>query len=254
MRSARHTPTSASSPSRAPGPASLATPVPPQRARPVLVFIDADCRAETGWLQAAVDAVAGDVAHAVVGGDVRIDFVDPKRLTGIEAYEAVFAYRQKLYIESRRFSGTGNLAMGAPVLAAVGPFAGIETAEDIDWGERATAAGFPARYVAAMRIYHPGRTDFAQLQRKWARHIAHFHHAHVAAGKSAARWYALALATLVSSLWHAPRILTSNQLSGIGNRWRGIKVLLRIRFWRCAEMLRAAAGRNRGASAWNPAA
>uniref|UniRef100_UPI003F721342 glycosyltransferase family 2 protein n=1 Tax=Polymorphobacter sp. TaxID=1909290 RepID=UPI003F721342 len=66
----------------------------------LLAFIDADCRAAPGWLQAAVDALtAGDI----VGGDVCIDFVDPARLTGIEAYEAVFAYRQRMYIEKLGF-------------------------------------------------------------------------------------------------------------------------------------------------------
>ncbi|WP_416908768.1 MAG: glycosyltransferase [Polymorphobacter sp.] len=124
-----------------------------------LAFIDADCTAAPGWLQAALNALDHGPANTIVGGDVRIGFVDPHHLTGIEAYEAVFAYRQRMYIEKMGFSGTGNLAMTTDILASVGPFGGIEIAEDKDWGNRATAKGYRIRYVEAMRIYHPGRHD-----------------------------------------------------------------------------------------------
>lgn len=217
---------------------------------PLLAFIDADCRAERGWLQAAVDAVAADPAHSVVGGDVRIDFIDPVHLTPVEAYEAVFAYRQQWYIATLQFSGTGNLAMGREVLAAVGPFAGIEVAEDRDWGRRAAAAGYAARYVAPMRIYHPGRTSFEQLTRKWQRHIGHDYHDHVAAGRSGLRWRLLALAVFASAFVHAPRVLRSDRLSGLANRARGIGVLVRIRAWRCREMWRVARVGGASEQAW----
>ena len=219
---------------------------------PILAFIDADCRAETGWLQTLVDAVESDPAHGIVGGDVRIDFVDAQRLTAIEAYESVFAYRQRWYIQTQHFSGTGNLAMGAHVFAAVGPFKGIETAEDIDWGRRAYALGYAARYVDAMRIYHPGRTDFGQLARKWQRHVAHEFHDHITAGRSLARWYPLSVAVLGSALVHGVRMFTSPKLRGIDNRLRGLGVLFRIRAWRCREMLRLARSGETGlVTEWN---
>lgn len=207
---------------------------------PVLAFIDADCRAEAGWLQAAVSAVEPDPDRNIVGGDVRIDFRNAPQLTALEAYEAVFAFRQQFYIEKRQFSGTGNLAMGPAVHAAVGPFGGIDIAEDADWGQRAHAAGFRTRYLAPMRIYHPARTSFAELQRKWQRHIAHDLHSHRAAGRPAWRWTLQSLLVLASIPVHAPRLFTSDRLSGLGNRWRGLGILVRIRLWRVAEMRRAA--------------
>ena len=208
---------------------------------PLLAFIDADCIADPGWLQAAVDAIEGDPDHRVVGGDVRIDFRTPPRLTALEAYEAVFAFRQKFYIEKRRFSGTGNLAMGRAVHAAVGPFAGIDTAEDQDWGRRATTAGYTIRYVPAMCIAHPARTSFAELQRKWRRHIAHELHDHRAARRPTWRWLALALAVVASIPVHGTRMFTSPRVSGLGNRLKGLGILARIRVWRFGEMLRVAA-------------
>jgi GT2 family glycosyltransferase len=212
----------------------------------LLVFIDADCRAAPGWLQAAVRALeqgAHDgLKDGIVGGDVCIDFLNDARLTGIEAYEAVFAYRQRMYIEKMGFSGTGNLGTFKPVLADVGPFGGIDIAEDKDWGQRATAKGYRVRYIDDMRIYHPGRTSFAELQRKWQRHIAHSLAAHHKAGKPLWRWQLFCTALILSIPVDGLRLLFSPRLSGLKNRLRGIGVLARLRLWRARQGLLAARG------------
>lgn len=221
-------------------------------AAPVLAFIDADCRAAPGWLQAAVEAVEAVPGRAVAGGEIRIDFVDPARPTAIEAYEAVFSFRQRWYIATKAFSVTANLAMAAPVHAAVGPFGGIAIKEDYDWGRRAAAAGFATRYVAGMLVYHPARADFAALARKWQRHVAHDFEAHVAAGRPLWRWRALALVTFASLFVSARHMLFSDRLTGLRNRWRGLVVLTRVRTLRAAEMWRVARpGAQPGNLAWN---
>ena len=214
---------------------------------PVLVFIDADCRAAPGWLQAALDAVGGDPAGAVVGGDIRIDVGDPARLTGMEAYETVFGFRQRLYIERRGFSVTANLAMGAAVLTAVGPFGGIDVAEDLDWGRRAAALGYITRFVPAMRVYHPARPDFASMAAKWRRLTDHERRAHAAAGRPAWRWSLRAIALVASLPVEAARVAVSPKLNGAGTRLRGIGALARIRWFRAGEMLHGGGG----ASGWN---
>ena len=139
----------------------------------VLAFIDADCLADPRWI-AAIRAGFADPAAEILGGDVRIAYTDPERLTLLEAYESIYAYRMDIYIRRDGFTGTGNLAVRRPVLEAVGPFAGLGVAEDIDWGKRATAAGHRITYVPEMRAYHPARTSFSDLLRKWDRHTAHF--------------------------------------------------------------------------------
>jgi GT2 family glycosyltransferase len=215
---------------------------------PALAFIDADCRAAPGWLQTAVDAVEKDPQRAVVGGDIRIDFVDPARLTGIEAYEAVFGFRQKMYIETRHFSVTANLAMARCVHAAVGPFAGITLAEDLDWGQRARAAGYPVRYIPAMLVWHPARPTFAALEAKWKRHIRHDWNDYRGPRW---RWQARAVAMALSIPAEAPKLLFSDRLQGLGNRFRGIGVLARIRLFRAAEMLRVMRVTSDDADYWN---
>ena len=216
----------------------------------VLAFIDADCRAAPGWLQAAVDAVESDPGRAVFGGDIRIDFAEPAHPTGIEAFEAVFGFRQQMYIETRHFSVTANLAMDPAVHAVVGGFAGIDRAEDLDWGQRAHALGYVTRYRPDMLVWHPARDSMAALQAKWRRLIRHDWNAHRASGKSLWRWRARAAALVAAVPVEAPRFLLSDRIGGIANMWRGTLVLARIRWYRAAEMLRIIGSRDQ-AAAWN---
>lgn len=217
----------------------------------LLLFIDADCRADQRWIEASVAALSEPRSTGVVGGDVRIDFIDPARLTGLEAYEAVFAYRQKLYIESHGYSGTGNLAVRPDVFDAVGPFGGIEIAEDMDWGRRAAACGHPARYRADMIIYHPARSDMRQLEAKWRRHVAHKVADMRRQGGSAVRLRAQAVVVLLSAMPHSLAMLFSRRLSRLSDRLRGIAVLWRIRRFRFRETLAQLRHDGNAAAGWN---
>jgi glycosyltransferase involved in cell wall biosynthesis len=220
----------------------------------VLAFIDADCRADPDWLRDAVAGLSAPGSTGVVGGDVRIDYLHPARLTPLEAYESVFAYRQKLYIEQRGFSGTGNLAVRREVFDRIGPFGGIDIAEDMDWGRRATASGHPARYRAGMIIYHPARTRFADLEAKWRRHVAHELEDHRRRDGSSLAWRLRAMAVMLSAIPHAGKIMLSDRLSGLSARLAGVGVLFRIRWYRFRQMMaQTARGHGNAAAEWNRA-
>lgn len=217
-----------------------------------LAFIDADCWAGDGWLQAAVDAVEARPGNAVIGGDVRIGVQDHSKITGLEAYESVFAFRQQQYIKKKGFSGTGNLAISREVFEQVGPFGGIEIAEDLDWGQRARNKGFPARYEPKMVIYHPSRGSLDELKDKWRRHLSHAYVAHVRSGKPSVRWYLLAAAVLLSSPIHALKILAAPRLGGVPGKLRGVATLFAIRTWRASEMLSVRTlEKGSGSATWN---
>jgi glycosyltransferase involved in cell wall biosynthesis len=206
----------------------------------ILAFIDADCLAGPGWL-AAAEAAMADPATTILGGDVRIAYADPARLTAIEAYESVYAYRMDRYIAREGFTGTGNLVVRRDVLDAVGPFAGIDVAEDRDWGQRASAKGFVIRYVPEMRVYHPARQSFAELYRKWDRQTAHdYVKAKGVSGRL--RFAVKALAMVPSPLAELPRLLASDRITGPRSRALAFGVLTRIRFYRAGLMLRLLAG------------
>jgi len=214
----------------------------------VLAFIDADCRAEKGWIAAGVAALTH--SSGVVGGDVRIEVANPTRLTPLEAYESVFSYRQRLYIRRDHYSGTGNLMVQRAVLERVGPFAGIGVAEDSDWGKRAAALGHPAAYAPAVIVYHPARKDYAEIESKWRRHIAHDRAVRGQGAVAALKWEARRAVILLSWLPDSVRLLTSPRLRGLGNRLRGVAALIHTRVFRFREM-GVAPERATRAEAWN---
>lgn len=217
----------------------------------IIALIDADCRADPEWIAALTRRLKAEPTDCIVGGDVKIDFSETKRASGIEAYEAVFAYRQKLYITRHGYSGTGNLAFRRHVHAHVGPFAGIGTAEDRDWGQRARRLGLPIVYEPRMIVYHPARPDQASLESKWRRHIAHMLDHHRQTGGSTLTWIARAVAILLSAFAHTPKMLLSPRLDGRSGRWRGLKHLYAIRAYRAAEMIRQARDAGNAAANWN---
>lgn len=218
----------------------------------ILAFIDADCRAHPGWVSAAVGALEHPSSTGVVGGDVQIDLADHTCMTGLEAYESVFAYRQRLYIEKLGFSGTGNLAMRRAIFQKIGPFAGIGVAEDRDWGRRAARQGIVTRYIPQMIVYHPARTDMADMVAKWRRQTAHDLADHRAAGRSTLVWLARAAALVASTPIHGLKIIGSPRLPNWPARLRGLSTLAQIRTLRAREMLvQCARPTHHGARHWN---
>jgi glycosyltransferase involved in cell wall biosynthesis len=203
----------------------------------VFAFIDADCRAHPDWLRAAVQALYSLPSRTILGGDVRIWRNEAGSFTAIEAYESVFAYRFKLYIEQHGFSGTGNLVMFREHFETIGPFAGIEVAEDMEWGQRACSAGFRFRYVPEMIVFHPARRSLEELYAKWDRQIQHY--LNMAQDKPAwrFRWTARALLILGSPIVDSATVFNSDRIQGMSARLKAIMVLCKIRVHRAFKML-----------------
>jgi len=202
----------------------------------ILAFIDADCIATSGWLDIIATYLETHAEVDVIGGDVTIASVDPNRMTGLEAYESIWGYRFRMYVERDGFVGTGNMAVRRELFDRVGGFAGISVAEDVDWSHRARAKGAHLAYVHDMRIATPARKTQAELRRKWDRHIGH-NYAAVRGPKDRIRWTAKALALAVSPLFEGPRIFISGRVSGLGARMRGFACLAQIRLYRARRML-----------------
>ncbi|SFV27714.1 Glycosyl transferase family 2 [Devosia crocina] len=219
----------------------------------ILAFIDADCVAAPGWLAAIEDHFESAPDDALIGGDVRILQRNPQRPTMIEAYESVFAFRMKKYIEERGFTGGGNLAVRTWVFRKVGDFLGINIAEDTEWGLRASSMGYRVRYEPTMVVYHPARRNFAELATKWDRHIAHDLDEIKRGVNWRSRWTLRALAVLASPLAEIPRITVSDRLRGVRARGLAMVGVVCIRLYRGTSMLAAAMGNEnaRTAARWN---
>jgi glycosyltransferase involved in cell wall biosynthesis len=203
----------------------------------ILAFIDADCRAHPDWLRNALRALKFSPERTILGGDVRIWRESKTAITALEAYESVFAYRFKLYIEQHGFCGTGNLVVRHSEFNRVGPFRGIEVAEDIDWGQRARAAGFTFCYVPEMIVFHPARQSLRELFVKWDRHIQHAVNTGSKSAMWRASWIVRAFATMISPAADWTKVIASDRIHGVAARIKAILVLVVVRVYRAYKMI-----------------
>lgn len=200
----------------------------------VLAFTDADCLPGQGWI-AAIESAFADPDRQVIGGDVSIACADQERMTVLEAYESVYGFQTELYVRRDGYAATLNMAVRADIFARVGPFVGLEAAEDREWGQRASALGVRIEYWPSMAVAHPARESLAEINAKWGRHIAHDFNERQG---GMASWMAKALALGVSPLIEAARIARTPQLQGIRNRvlaWAGLSYVrltrMRLMLW-----------------------
>lgn len=202
-----------------------------------LFFLDCDCVPAADWLATALRvAEHGDV----IGGTVTVFDETPAPRSGAEAFETVFAFDNRGYIERKGFSVTANLLTSRRVFDRVGGFrAGMS--EDLDWCRRATAAGFTLRHEEGLRVAHPTRSDWNALVRKWRRLTEEGWGLEGRGPGARIRWALRGLAMPASVLLHAPRVLRSPALTGAEKR-RALATLARLRLRRCGWMLRQAAG------------
>lgn len=204
-----------------------------------LFFIDADCVADPTWLTRA-RAVAGQAD--LVGGRVDVFDETPPPRSGAEAFEAVFAFDFKHYIEVQGFTGAGNLLTRRDVFDAIGGFTN-GVSEDKDWSERAVANGYSLIYDDALVVSHPSRSDWAALRLKWYRLTRELFASHLENGRGRASWGLRGLAMPISIIAHIPKVLRSVDLSW-GDRFRAILALIRLRLQRMIWMVRQSLGQD----------
>lgn len=205
---------------------------------PILVFIDADCVPAPDWL-----TVARRVAPSadLIGGRVDVFDETPPPRSGAEAFEAVFAFNFRNYIEVQGFTGAGNLVTRRDVFEKVGDFTN-GVSEDRDWSMRAVAKGFRLTYEDAMVVSHPSRSDWAALRHKWLRLTRELCASNGFSGRDRLRWGLRGLAMPVSALAHLPKVLLSPKLAGPAERVAATATLLRLRVVRMGWMVRQAIG------------
>ncbi|MDB5423136.1 MAG: hypothetical protein JWQ29_552 [Phenylobacterium sp.] len=199
-----------------------------------LAFTDSDCVPEPGWLADGAAALAG---FDLVGGRMRVLVDDEAHMTGPEAFEAVFAFDNETYVKRKGFTVTANLFCAHKVFDAVGGFR-VGVSEDLEWGQRARAAGYRIGYAPGAVVGHPARRTWPDLQRKWQRLSAETFGLVVSAPGGRTRWLLRSFGLPLSAVAHTPKVLTSPALHTLRDRGRALAVLYRLRLWRFADALR----------------
>jgi glycosyltransferase involved in cell wall biosynthesis len=201
---------------------------------PVLAFTDSDCVPEPQWLATGVAALD---RFEVVGGRVKVLVEDPARMTPEEAFESVFAFDFKTYIEKKGFTGAGNLFCSRETFDQVGAFR-VGLSEDVEWSRRATATGARLGYEPQAVVGHPARSNWGDLRNKWKR--LNFETFGLMAGqpRRRSRWLARSLLLPASAVAHTPKVLMSPELPGVREKLGALGVLYRLRLWRMVDAIR----------------
>jgi len=203
---------------------------------PWLMFVDADCVASPSWL-ARGRAIADE--DAVIGGRVDVFHETQPPQSGAEAFETVFAFHMRSYLEKGAFLGSGNLVTSRKVFETVGGFRPA-VSEDKDWSQRAAKAGFRLGFDDDFAASHPSRQDWSALCAKWRRLASEGFLLEGQGAGGRLRWAAKALLMPASALVHVPRVLRHPGLTG-REKGRALATLAKLRLWRMIWMLRQAA-------------
>ena len=198
-----------------------------------LAFIDSDCVPAADWI--AVARAVGDLGD-LIGGRVDVFDETPPPRSGAQAFETVFAFDFRTYVEKKGFSGSGNLVTRRDVFDATGPFL-TGLSEDLNWCHRATALGFRLAYADHLRVQHPTRDDWPALRRKWRRLTDEGFGINGNTPGARLHWALRAVAMPASAVVHVPKMLRHPTLRDWGERRRGLSTLFRLRLLRMIWML-----------------
>ena len=220
---------------------------------PILAFTDGDCRVDRAWLATILRHFAADPDLDILGGDIRLFPEDPANPSAAEAFECVYAFPQTLYIFRKGYSVTANMATRRRVFDAVGPFAGIEISEDLDWGRRARALGHLTRWRPDAIVLHPARRTMDDLRAKTDRLVSYDFRSDAVGLAGRVRWVVKALALGVSPAAEIPRLLRTDRLAGFRSRRLAFRGLAGIRLYRARRMLEALVSEEvrAGSTRWN---
>jgi glycosyltransferase involved in cell wall biosynthesis len=200
----------------------------------ILAFIDSDCRPSPQWLERGVAALAkADLA----GGRVDVDVVDPAHPTAVEAFEKIFAFDYRRYIEKEGFALTANMFAPRAIFDSVGNFrAGY--AEDVDWGKRASKMGYSWICASDSIVSHPARRDWNELTKKWRRLVRESFVGIQEQPSWRAKWLGRTLLMPISPFFHISNVFQTEEPTTFLFKLKAIAILFAIRWWRFVEGIR----------------
>ncbi|MDX1499441.1 MAG: glycosyltransferase [Woeseiaceae bacterium] len=139
---------------------------------PIIAFTDADCVADPGWIEAALEALEACGADpAMLGG--RIEMLAPGPRPGAaELYDYALGIRQQRFVSRAHFAATANLVATRSTFAVAGAFdERLLSGGDWEWGNRVHRAGILQRYAADAVVRHPLRTSLRAVLGKTRRTV-----------------------------------------------------------------------------------
>jgi glycosyltransferase involved in cell wall biosynthesis len=202
----------------------------------VLAFTDSDCRPDPHWLSEGITALR---AFDFVGGNIKVSVDDEAHMTPVEAFERVFAFRNEIYVNRKKFTAAANMFCPRAVFDAVGRFNSDKVSEDKEWCHRAGDMGYRIGYRSSCIVYHPARRTWDDMMNKLSRMDVDYYRTQINAHGGRLKWLAVTLALPLSALVHTPRVLFSRNLNSPRQRLDATMTLYRQRWRRFLNQLQA---------------
>jgi glycosyltransferase involved in cell wall biosynthesis len=131
----------------------------------IIAFTDSDCVPHCDWLKNAVDYFAVHKDTRRIAGEIAI-LQASDRITAIEAFNKVYAFPQKWYVENVGTSVTANLITYKELFSTVGMFnENLYSQGDSVWAKKASELGLKLDFVPDVIVYHPIR-NWSELVKK----------------------------------------------------------------------------------------
>jgi GT2 family glycosyltransferase len=201
----------------------------------ILAFTDSDCVPEREWL---AEGLAALTHSDFAGGHMKVLVDDPMNMTAADAFETVYAFQNRRYIQRMGWSVTANLFCPREVFDDVGGFHMGVCTEDVEWCHRARDKGYRIGYAAKAVIGHPSRRTWAGLIKKTKReNVDQFGHI-TRNGGGRLKWFVKNLAMPFSAPVHSPQALLNKDLRTFRQRVVAIGVLYYIRMLRATDGIR----------------
>lgn len=197
----------------------------------ILAFTDSDCVPDKRWLE---EGLKGLDSYDLVGGEVEVLVDDPDKLSPAEAFEKVFAFNFKRYIESEKFTGAGNLFCSKSDFEKIGPFK-VGLSEDKEWCHRGVEKGYSLGYVKEAIVGHPARRTWSELKSKWGRIDYETYGLIDKSLKGKICWALRSVAVLASIIPHSLKVMTTTKIQGRHNKVAALKMLILQRSWRFVD-------------------
>ena len=132
-----------------------------------IAFTDSDCIPDKDWLKNGVKYLYDNSDLMRVGGCIKVFPAVPNKPNIFEAFDMVFAFPQKGYVEDLGWAATANMFVRKEVFDIVGFFNDtIKSGGDFEWGNRASEKGIVIKYAEDAIISHPARKDFKSQYEK----------------------------------------------------------------------------------------
>ncbi|MFO7735078.1 MAG: glycosyltransferase [bacterium] len=198
----------------------------------IAAFIDSDCIPDSKWLSEAHKCFSKDLNLSMAAGKIEVFPREKNYLTAVEAFETIFAFPQKTYVQKLEFGVTANLFVRKKVFEKCGGFdSSLKSGGDRKFCVEAASKGYKTVYVEKIKVHHPARRKLKQFLNKIKRTAYGYSETNFKNGLTFSMFMREFVCDLMpfKQIFH---IATTKKLHKISHRTKAVAVLFCQKYYR----------------------